>query len=487
MSSFLINTVSEFGLSNLIPLFSKKTLNKVLTDDDVGDMTPLQTALVFNNFKTAAKLLECGADPLQATSFSSPIEWIFLSKDNALIKQLTHILNPDVIAIGLSALCQRGCDREVDLNFLGENEQKVRELASLHCQRKVACNVSGIKDEAGEETRFKGHKIKKEGAYSWITQRQQYSAYKTYLRETKSDVLTEHEKEALDFLADHVHFYDKMSSEDRSKVAANIKNGCLEGILTGYKGHCSQFVFYKGYLALCNSSYTLINTAKDKNVKPMLDVYKIDPKKMTSDVLMDIIELKELFKSECNYKTEEILKAVDARKDPLCEIIFNHPSVQNKRQKSGNCTVKSGNVALRFVQMMQFLSEKNLSNIGKINQFFMSSMSDLKNKCIEENKRISTFRKLDALHEISRTGQIEEEDLAWFFEALIKCLRRWAKMCEEKRLPHPAENERILDLLDFFDKKFGLILDLDKLSEFPAAKQTLQTLIEQRHQTRTIL
>lgn len=485
MSSFLINTVSELGLSRLIPLFSKKTINTVLTDH-VGDMTPLQIALVYENYKTAAKLLECGADPLKETSFSvSPVQWIFLQKDNALIEQLTHALNPDVIAIGLSALCQKGFDKDVDLTFLGENEQKVRELASLHCQRKAACNVLGLKDEAGEVTRFKGHEIKKEGAYSWITLIQQCLAYETYLQEIKSNILTEHEKEALDFLANHVYCYEKMSTEDRNTAASNIKNGGLEGILTGYKGHSSQFVFYKGYLALCNSSYTPSNNPN--NSKLILDVYKIDPQKVTPDVLMDIAKLKEMSKNACNYTTEEILKTLEARKDPLCEIIFNNPSVQNKRQKSGNCTAKSGNIALRFVQIMQFLSEKNLSDIGKINRFFMSSMSDLKDKCIEESKRISAFRKLDVLHEISRIGQIEEEDREWFCEGLVKCLLKWAKMVEEKRFPHSVENERILNLLDFFEKKFALTLDLGQLSEFPAAQQTLQTLIEQRQQTKTIL
>jgi len=308
-------------------------------------------------------------------------------------------------------------------------------------------------------------------------------AYQKFIRETQNKRLndfTKAENQVHDFLGqgDRVHFFKNLEWDTKIEVIENIRNGGLERISTGYSGHSSQFVFYKGYLAICNSRY---------NDERLINVYKINPEKVTLGSLMAIANLLRMEEKDSHEQIDLILKSLDAQKDLLCEFFF-WSDIQNKYQKSGNCTVKSGNVALRFFQIMQLLSEKKLLETldpNKLIDFFafpIYTSPDL-NKCLEENRRLASFRKLEILSEIQKNGELKEEDKEWFCEGLRKRVFKWALDWQKNRSPYPAETKRIFNLLDFAEKTFGFDLthqDLSELDKYPIARQKLHSLIKQR-------
>lgn len=453
MSSIPINIITRLGFSPLVPLLQREIINK--TSDG---RTPLHSALIFNHYRTAQKLLNCGADVNAFTKKSrlstseqtvlafaieakkldfiqlflqngadplnvpdkqqyTPIEIAFRSKDLSLIKLFTqseNITNLE-IAIGLADLKAR-CE-DVELGYLGdENEKEVRKLADLYSQRKIAFNVLGLKDGFI----FKGKEFHKEGYKAQIMQKQLAEAHKVYLRKIKKiEEFDQNDHQLIDF-------FDKNSNLDNhEEVVKNIQNGNLEGIITGFQGHVIQVVFFKGYVAVCNSCPD----------NPILDVYKIDPNLVTPQDVRDIAELKKKEKDSAEKKLFQILDKWHKKKDKLCDL-FADPNIQNKRQKSGNCTAKSGNVAKRFIQIMQIFPETCLEPTV----FYLQEIE----KVITENKRQSAFRKLYTLDQIAKNGELSEEDKEWFQEALGRRLYVWLKSTN----PHQSEGEMILNLIN---------------------------------------
>ncbi|HSW86631.1 MAG TPA: hypothetical protein VLG49_03930 [Rhabdochlamydiaceae bacterium] len=473
MSSFLLNQVSGWGFSYLVPLFSKETINKVykVYDSETAsyvDRTALQVALIYKNYKTAAKLIDCGADPFKETSICSPIDLIlYYDAIECMPKSKLEIIDT-----GLHKVFSQKGQSWPSLSLDEKRKKEVKAFKRLYALRKKAFNILSLKGTAT----FRGYEIKKGGMYSSLSmQEQQFESYKKYLNEIEYKSVEEMtEDQAIDFLSkvNLLHYDQERTPDIISAAVTNINNEGLQGIPTGYSTHAFQFVFWKGYLALCNSYHIPIDSTGIRR----LDVYKINPQKMSDEILRDIRDLHKMGKEDCNKKIKEILQTLEADKDPLCGL-FNYREIQNKKQTSGNCTVKSGNVALRFVQIMQVLSKDNLlSNPTPTDP----RVSELLLYSVKENKRFSIFRKLDVLHEISKKGQLSYEDKEWFCEALTKRLNKWALMCKNNQFLHSAENERILDLLDFAKNTFDFKYDISKYSK---ATEKLEILIQERHQT----
>lgn len=463
MSSFILNGVTKLGLSYLVPLFSRETINKTY-----NGITHFQRALNNNNHKTVARILQAGAnidvakefksatiekkldlvhfflkngaDPLKRASEAaySPIELAFLSEDPSLIKIFSRSekVSNLALAVGLSALKSVRRDRNFDLSYLeSKKEQEVRRLADLFTQRKIAINALGL----GNTLNFEGREFtKKQGFESPIMQEQQAEAYIEFLKEIGKPI-DENDKQLIDYFNyKFITNYELPTSYELSRAAERIQKGDLEGVLTGYDGHASQIVFYKGYVALCNNNYLPWNGT--------LTVYKIDPTLVTDQDIRDLLSLQEKGKKDADEKLTEILDKWQSSHDDFCGYFDKY--VIHKNQKAGNCTAKCGNIAKRFIQIMQLFPEKipESNNVEQARQ-----ITNAIEKMVIENKRQSTFRKLFTLDQIAKKGNLQTEDKDWFEEALNKRITHW----QNKPADHPFEAKMIAQLIDFSHEKFG--------------------------------
>jgi len=167
-----------------------------------------------------------------------------------------------------------------------------------------------------------------------------------------------------------------------------------------------------------------------------------------------------MLKEEDAKKTlDQIIMKFNPRKDALCKL-FTDKSIQNKQQKSGNCVVKSGNVAKRFIQIMQELPEQTTVSKQTLANLSTILTTQKLEEIITENKKQSAFGKLLVLEEIAKNGELEKEDEEWFKEVLIARFNKWANNTP----PHPYETKLLLNLIIKAENEFGFAFDLQNLS-----------------------
>ncbi|HSX04787.1 MAG TPA: ankyrin repeat domain-containing protein [Rhabdochlamydiaceae bacterium] len=127
------------------------------------------------------------------------------------------------------------------------------------------------------------------------------------------------------------------------KTSLSIHKGDLVIVPAGYDSHCIFFVFYQGYLAICNrnSRYTENNA---------FEVYKIDSTKMNLSIITRLLNYKtKKGRVAANYFYKILPKLLSPVqhpiKDEICKLI--EQLLTPCKQKIGNCSYVGAKLALR--------------------------------------------------------------------------------------------------------------------------------------------
>ncbi|NGX38334.1 MAG: hypothetical protein K1000chlam2_01507 [Chlamydiae bacterium] len=128
-----------------------------------------------------------------------------------------------------------------------------------------------------------------------------------------------------------------------SEIIKKIQRGDLVFIRSGWDTHSITLSFINGYLAICNRGQ---GSVKSETIK----VYKIDPRKITEEIIKEIERKSCASYEEGKYFVYERLPLqLSGETDELCTLF---ETISPSQQKTGNCVLASKTAALRFAWAM---------------------------------------------------------------------------------------------------------------------------------------
>lgn len=168
------------------------------------------------------------------------------------------------------------------------------------------------------------------------------------------------------------------------EIAQRVQENKLTFVDSGWKGHSVCVCFSSSYLAICNLG--------DTDGLSTLEVYSIDPKKVTPDVIESILmhrwSPKEQSLSFLYETLPTLLSATGKkRKDRVCR---NFTRIAPKKAKSGNCTLTSKKGALRFGWA---LSTDPQPSLEKMEETRLQTKHFTDWAALEVSRRYSPFQK----------------------------------------------------------------------------------------------
>lgn len=127
-----------------------------------------------------------------------------------------------------------------------------------------------------------------------------------------------------------------------------IQDGELTFFTSGWENHEITLVFVDGYMAICNRGQGSVGYSN-------IEVFKIDPRQMTEELLLEIFNHKFApMKEGADFVYHKLPEKLGGTKDDLCRSFI---SIANKVQKAGYCSFASPVAALRFALGMLHLKE----------------------------------------------------------------------------------------------------------------------------------
>ena len=161
--------------------------------------------------------------------------------------------------------------------------------------------------------------------------------------------------------------FDAYSEKSSSMIARRIRDGALTFVASGWQGHAVCAAFYNGYLAISNRG-------DGSDTVGTLRVFKIDPSRVTTRIVNEILMHQLLDKSKgMSYFYEELPRKLsltnELNQDFLCEKL---ESIAPPESEAGTCALDSKIGAVRFAWAME------LNNLGRTNLFKRAGLeSDL--------------------------------------------------------------------------------------------------------------
>lgn len=378
------------GYTELIQILSAHSLLD-LNEKTIFGKTALTLAITENHSETAEALI---ADPrldinLLDDNMRTPLMLAIIYQHWSVAKTLI-------------------ADSRIDLNPQNQHGFTALDLAEIYMNNDIAelIRQSGKDAISDEKKNFKilGHSWELKGKVPLGIQEVIFTGYKTTLFvDFIVSSFSEFHKEHPDFISDEqfttiFKSLNSLKSFSSENAINDFKNGLPIIISTGSTNHAISVVIHKSYLMICNKG--------DGTLRP-IEAYKIDPGKLTKEMIVDIQNcmhkpLSEgfnvLFGKSFNPNAKDsdrefgpLLQGLKAeRNDKTCHWLENLPHT-SRIQKVGNCAWESPETAVYAIMGLLSALKSDLTKLSSMEE------KQLAEKTYEAFKKWEKFTQLEAV------------------------------------------------------------------------------------------
>ncbi|HSX04527.1 MAG TPA: ankyrin repeat domain-containing protein [Rhabdochlamydiaceae bacterium] len=379
----------------------------------VGEGAKVESSLLFDACKATNKVAR-----LETVQFLINQGADVNVTDSLGYTPLTHIIkegefDPDLIKL----LIKNKAEIKSQLNFAlkARNVRKVALLLNISDEQAEAC----IKNIPVKSILANINAI--DGIYCWGKAEEMVAYAKKMLDTLPPEVRTLISPKAVKEM--NVGLVEpKWSKKSKDDIVDAIQNNRSVTLPLGFKGHVVTLNFYDGYMVLCNRG------GGCKEERNNFDVFRIDPKKFTHEILETLIHIRQNSGSSefTDYYYDELPKLLSPLpssnpvKDVICKWV---EELSPKDQKVGNCSW--ANLKDGFLAVDALMRFTEIKKSGGIKGMKPEDVAKIKEEAKAFAKGFSEHARLSSLVQYLETDiQDDHDEVDLFVEALHKINKR---------------------------------------------------------------